>query len=76
MRPKITDELIAQLPEEKRKAIAEKFEKTHVLINSIEVDLLGTDLARSALLPNGKSPTLWCHLYDLSKRFNPTTNGN
>lgn len=62
-------ELISTLPVEKRKAIVELLHDACMAVNSVEVELIDTELNQASLFDGEEHPTLWCQLYALKKLF-------
>lgn len=60
---------ISQLSVERRIIIAELLAKAAMLINSVEMELLETELQHHSLLDGKEHPSLWCQIYALEKMF-------
>ena len=63
------EEGIKTLTDEKKKIIAEKICEAQSLINSVEVQLIGTPLEDHSLIFEDTPYSLWQQLYHLQKKF-------
>lgn len=60
---------ISQLSVERRIIIVELLAKAAMLINSVEMELLETELQHHSLIDEKQYPTLWAQIYALEKLF-------
>ena len=60
---------ISWLPIEKRRVIVDLLSDACMAINSVECELLKTELSQHSLFDGQEYPTLWCQIYNLKKLF-------